>query len=429
MSKLTKLVFIPKPNKSHSDPFNYRPISLLNIIGKQLEKILTQRLLYFMEHHNLFSEFQFGFRKSRSTQIPIQLLASAVAFYQNKKHASILSTRDVYKAFDTVWWRGLIFKINALPGDQSDLCSLMYNYLSRRKIVPIFQGTRGNEFIPKSGVPQGSSLGPVLYLIYVNDIPSPKFNTTIRTQFADDIVHFTISTNKKSQAKGIRSTNIQYKTEKELERTLKWEQDWKIKSNTTKSEILIFGGTENTLRNMGGIQINEEDIKIVGSSNILGYRINKSTTHSAHIKCISGRATKELNKLYRFRHAPPKIKLILYKTLIRPLIEYPSIILPTASDYQKNKLQIVQNKALRFIYNIHWSDFVTNEQLHNRAKIPRISERLNKLREKAINKLKDLINVEERAPYYSLSDYIIEDDPINEPSDVLKQLCIKLRII
>ena len=105
------------------------------------------------------------------------------------------------------------------------------------------------------------------------------------------------------------------------------------------------------------------------------------------------KTTYNFNKLYRFKSPPPKIKLILYKTLIRPLMEYPSILIADTSKTHINKLQIIQNKALRFIqaYNTHWSDFITNNTLDNTAKLETVKERLNKLQLKSYQRALDTI--------------------------------------
>ena len=113
---------------------------------------------------------------------------------------------------------------------------------------------------------------------------------------------------------------------------------------------------------------------------ILGFQHTKHTSHVAHVDKLKHKATLNLHKLYRFKHAPSHIKLTLYKTLIRPLLEYPPIMTATASDTQTNKLQIIQNKALRFIYNIHWQDHVTNNSLHHRSKLAPVKDRLVYLR-------------------------------------------------
>ena len=169
-SKFAKMVFIKKPYKSPSNPYNYRPISLLNIIGKILEKIITQRILHMLEHNNILSEFQFGFRQHHSTQHAMNIIINTIQLNQAQRNPTVISTRDVYKAFDTVWWRGLIYKINSMPGEQFELVRYVYNYLRGRIIEPNFNNYTAEVFNTKAGVPQGSSLGPILYLIFTNDI-------------------------------------------------------------------------------------------------------------------------------------------------------------------------------------------------------------------------------------------------------------------
>ena len=100
-------------------------------------------------------------------------------------------------------------------------------------------------------------------------------------------------------------------------------------------------------------------------------------------------------------------------------MEYPTIILPNTSRSQLQKLQTVQNKALRFVYNTHWEDFITNEQLHNRANIDTFEDRLLKLQTKALNKLETVVTKpQDRDVVYIYSDYYIEDDPYFEPLEV-----------
>ena len=429
LSKQTKMIFIHKPSKTRTDPYSYRPISLLNTLGKLLEKIIAHRLLYFLEYHNILSDLQFGFRKGRSTQVPIHLLTNAVEHYGKQKHASILSTRDVYKAFDTVWWRGLLYKINTLPGDQLDLASLLYNYLSRREVEPHFQGFSSQKFTPKSGVPQGSSLGPILYLIFVNDIPEPVYRDTIISRFADDIVHFIVSSTPKSKRHSIRNTDIIHRTQTELSRTLKWEQSWKITSNTNKTELMVHGALTRTLTSMGGVSVNNETVTPKENIRILGFQHNRTRTHSLHIRQLVEKANFNLKKLYRFKSAPQKIKLTLYKSLIRPLMEYPSIITANTSDTQLHKLQVIQNKALRFILNTHWTDFTTIQQLHDRARVDMVKDRLLKLQQKALDRTQQLYtNTQARDVTYKFSDYMIEIDPYFEAPKKLSALNTKLKM-
>ena len=128
----------------------------------------------------------------------------------------------------------------------------------------------------------------------------------------------------------------------------------------------------------------------------------------------------QLQKLNRFRHAPAKIKLYLYKALIRPLLEYPPTRLAKSCKTNLEKLQKIQNRALRFVYNVKWDDFTSNQQLHVRAKIPTMTERLNKLSEKADVTFKDnLLTEEKRLVTYKFSDYEIEQEPIFQQQNLI----------
>ena len=424
------MIFINKPSKDPKDPYGYRPISLLNILGNILEKIIAQSYLHFLEYHNILADLQFGFRKGRSTQHPIFLLHNAIIHYSKNKFLIITSTRDVQKAFDTVWWRGLLHKLFHLPGDQLQFASLMYNYLSRRTVEPKFQGETAPQFHPKAGVPQGSSLGPILYLAYVNDIPDSLYADTIISRFSDDVVHIIVSDIPKNAHRSIHVTNIIEKTVGELQRIQKWEQDWKIKSNLSKSEIQIQGVLPRTLMGAGGITINNQSIPIKDTVRILGYNQTRSNISTGHIASLVTKATWQLQRLYRFRSVPSKVKLYLYKALIRPLIEYPAVLLADSSEGQIKRLQVVQNKALRFVYDIRWPVTASNDSLHQRANIPDIKSRLEHLQARIFCKLQaKYLEKDSYVTVYKYSDFTIEEESVFEQRNTMKLLLQKFNLV
>ena len=418
-----KMIFLNKPNKDSKNPLNYRPICLIELIIKIFEKIIAQRLIYYLEFNNLLSEKQFGFRPKRNTQHSINLVQSTIILNSEQRKTSLVATRDVEKAFDTVWHPGLLFKLNRLPHATSDFLSLIFQFLTRRVIHPIFQGCEGNTFTPTAGVPQGSSIGPILYSINVNDHPSPIYKDTIICQFADDFITI-VRSNFKSKSKAIDAIR---KLTKELERTKLWEQQWKIKSNPDKITVAAYGSKTKSF-NKHNLIIENKNIKVCGSSVILGYTLTNNKFSRGHIIKTVTKAKRNLNKLQRFACAPTKIKKALYKTLIRPILEYPSIPIAKTCKTHALKLQRVQNMALRFITNTKLKDKVSSISLHERLNIEPLNTRAHKLATKSLKKMNNVYSPKTELnpiPFYKYSEYTIQGTPIKQRKRPVLQRILK----
>ena len=406
-----KMIFLEKPGKSKLDPRNYRPICLIEIILKIFEKIIAQRFNYYLEHNNLLTERQFGFRTDRGTQHSITLIKTAVQENTKQGYTTIVATRDVENAFDTVWFKGLLYKVNLLPNIETSFLTLVHQFLINRVIHPYFQDIEGDPFVPRAGVPQGSSWGPGLFNVLVNDHPQPIYKTTLITQFADDFIH-TVRSSTKNKRKNLDAKN---KLLKELKQTKVWECQWKIKSNTNKISLGVFGTTTQQFQKLGPLTIDNTIIPIKTIIKILGYNISRNSFSGAHIDIITTRAKLQLTKLQRFYNAPPKIKTILYKSLIRPLLDYPSIPIALTNKTNKIKLQKVQNRALRFINSSYLRDKIKMSTLHDKYKIDAYNIRIHKLAKKCLNTLicnyspnSDLNPIKK----YKYSNYINENEPL-----------------
>ena len=207
---------------------NSRPIFLLNIIGKILEKIVHKYVYNFLSEHQVITTLQSGFIPGDSTfnQLVDIYNTFCQALDDGKEVRGIFC--DISKAFDRVWHKGLLFKLQSI-GISGSLLQWFTDYLYNRKQRVVISGVSSNWSSVEAGVPQGSILGPLLFLLFINDIVE-NINSSIRL-FADDTTLYIIVDNPLHAANQLNS---------DLSKIHQWATKWLVTFNPSKSESIIF---------------------------------------------------------------------------------------------------------------------------------------------------------------------------------------------
>ena len=329
-----------KPNKSPFDPASYRPVALTSTLCKIMERMVSTRLRWWMETNKLFSKFQSGFRKHRCTTDQILRLADEAHQAIHTKQCTLAIMLDLEKAFDLVWHRGLLYKMEKL-GLKGNIVQFVADFLTNRTIRVRVGSSVSNPYPLQNGTPQGSVISPLLFLIMINDIDTPENNVQL-SLFADDSAAWKSGRNVRTL-----STDVQAY----LDRLVSFFDRWGFKLSAEKTVAILFTRGKSARPDDVKLSIKGKLIKVEETVKFLGVIFDKSMSWKPYIQHIVDRCQKRLNLLRVMAGAhwgaSKATLLIVYKALIRSVIDYGSEAYNTASMTTKAKLEVIQAKALR----------------------------------------------------------------------------------
>ena len=319
------------------NPANYRPVSLTSIICKLQEHIIAKSIMKHLEHNDILVESQHGFRAKRSCEAQLLSFIHDVSSNLSEGFQTDIAVMDFSKAFDKVSHMKLLYKLEWY-GIRGNTLKWISSFLSGRSQRVILDGEFSNVAPVISGVPQGSVLGPILFLLFINDLPD-NLRSQVRL-FADDTIAYRmVACNKDCEA-----------LQADLDSLSIWEKQWGMEFNVDKCEILRITSSKKPIEHEYSLK--GKPLKTTNSAKYLGVEIDSGLNWHKHINNITSKANRTLGFLRRnLKCAPSQTKELAYKSLVRPLLSYSSTVWDPFMERQKRQLEMVQRRAARFVCN------------------------------------------------------------------------------
>ena len=338
-----------------------------------------------LEDNNILPSHQFGFRKGRSTVHQLMRVTKRIKDQLNSRKSSGLLSIDLQAAFDTVWHDALLHKMFILDFPIY-IIKLTKSYLDDRffrvKIGNSFSSTRSVQ----TGVPQGGVLSPILFNIFVSDMP--MCDDVSLAQFADDTLLTTSSYRTSAVIKKLSSFGSSLS---------RYFHRWRIKINGSKSESCFFSKrTAVRHQPQRNVCILGEEIEWKDSLKYLGLYLDRRLTFRNHIEQIVMKCERLIKMLYpllsRSSFLNINNKLLIYKLYFRPIFCYASPVWSSCAEIHFSKLQRLQNKIIKMILNLHWR--TSTIYIHELSNIQLLRSHINKLNDNFRNRCQNSLDID-----------------------------------
>ena len=312
---------------------NYRPVSLTCISCKLFEHIVCKHILGHLEDHEILTDLQHGFRSGRSCETQLITTFHDIASAYNKKGSQIdIAVLDFSKAFDTVPHDGLLSKLKHY-GIDDKIWLWISNFLKQRVVV---DGIQSDLVTVDSGVPQGTVLGPILFLLHINDLPS-VISSKVRL-FADDCLVY----------REIKNRQDQIALQKDLNLLENWGSKWGMRFNAAKCNIMRMSRKQTPISTQ--YELSGQVLEEVKDAKYLGVTVSDDLEWTKHINAITTKANSKLSFLRRnLKGCPEKLRETAYFALVRSFLDYSATVWHPHQKYNSDKLEMVQRRAARFV--------------------------------------------------------------------------------
>ena len=316
--KTSSIILMRKMGKPLDSPASFRPISLTSCVSKLFERIILSRLLFFLESNSILSPCQTGFRPGRSTLDHILYLSQSISDGFNKPRPAswtIISTIDFSKALDSVWHPAFFHKLIS-AGLPPCFTRWTQSFLSDRRACVVFQNHKSRSF---RGVPQGSDLGPILFSLFINDLPASLPSSVSCSLYADDLAIWSLSPSVPTAVEA---------TQGALFRLEHWSEYWYLPLNPSKCEASFFSVDPHQANLQPNLLLLGSHPHFNPTPTFLGVTFDRTFSFSKHVSLLKAKFfphLKALRCISAFSWGPSKESLsFLYKSFLQPLLTYTS---------------------------------------------------------------------------------------------------------